>query len=265
MTALRRVKLLGVAALTLMIIFLWYGSQARSERREALHLHNEERYRQKEAHKHAAAAAGDGAVDPEDLAIEKQLKSQRLKDAEVAAKAKANAKAPNPPAGMEAAAAAKAKSGAGKKWDVHVEIDEFLAMSPSTIYDFPHLSHYAIFYLQWNIGFERWLTCDDVGGYLVIIFSKSYCPYSKKAKKLLLETYKITPAPFVIELDEHDHGSEIQDELEKMTGRRTVPNILVQGRSIGGSDDVAALEAEGQLVKKIRQYGGKNIQDMVKA
>ncbi|KAK6530171.1 hypothetical protein TWF694_003538 [Orbilia ellipsospora] len=222
MTAIRRVKLLGVAALTIIIIFLWYGSQTRSERRTALHLHNEERHRQKEANKHAGVK-----IDAEDLAIEKQLKSQRLKDAEAAAKAKANAKAPNPPPGMEAAAG-KPK-GAPKKWDVHVEIDEFLAMSP------------------------------------IIIFSKSYCPYSKKAKALLLETYKITPAPYVIELDLHDHGSEIQDELEKMTGRRTVPNILVQGRSIGGSDDIAALEANGQLVKKIRQFGGKNIQDMVKA
>ncbi|EPS36168.1 hypothetical protein H072_10360 [Dactylellina haptotyla CBS 200.50] len=220
MTAVRRVKVLGIAAFTLIIILLFYGAQTHTDRRIALNEHNAERHRQKEALK--------GGMDAEDLAIEKQLKSQRLKDAEEAAKAKANAKAPNPPKGMEGVPPAKGKTAGAGKWDVHVEIDEILKMSP------------------------------------IIIFSKTYCPYSKKAKRLLLETYKITPAPYVVELDEHDHGPAIQDELEKMTGRRTVPNILVQGRSIGGGDDIAELDADGKLVGKIKSLGGKAVQDVVK-
>jgi glutaredoxin len=60
----------------------------------------------------------------------------------------------------------------------------------------------------------------------VMIFSKSYCPYCKKAKKAFSErkiTYK------AVELDEISNGSEIQTELLKMTGQKTVPNIFIKG------------------------------------
>ncbi|EWC48975.1 hypothetical protein DRE_00280 [Drechslerella stenobrocha 248] len=211
MTAIRRVKLVGVAALTILILLLFYSSQTRNDRQMEQRLHNDQLRRQKEAAKHG--------LDAEDLDIEKQLKSQRLKDAEAAAKQKANAKAPNPPVRFKSP---EEVAGNGA-WDVALEIDSILKRSP------------------------------------IIIFSKSYCPYSKKAKRLLLETYEISPVPFVVELDTHDHGSEIQDALEKQTGRRTVPNILVLGKSIGGSDDIEALESEGKLVDKVKGLAGKRV------
>lgn len=40
---------------------------------------------------------------------------------------------------------------------------------------------------------------------------------------MLLEKYKINPPPYVIELDEHPHGVELQKALGKATGRTTVP------------------------------------------
>lgn len=57
----------------------------------------------------------------------------------------------------------------------------------------------------------------------VVVFSKSYCPYSKKAKALLLDKYSIVPAPYVVELDLRDNGAQLQAELEVVTGRGTVP------------------------------------------
>ncbi|KAL8976645.1 MAG: hypothetical protein Q9177_006809, partial [Variospora cf. flavescens] len=65
----------------------------------------------------------------------------------------------------------------------------------------------------------------------IIIFSKSYCPYSKKAKDILLDKYTIVPTPYVVELDEHTLGPGLQAALEKSTGRRTVPNVLINGKS----------------------------------
>jgi hypothetical protein len=65
-----------------------------------------------------------------------------------------------------------------------------------------------------------------------------------------------------VELDQHPHGSEIQDELQRTTGRRTVPNVLINGRSIGGGDDVAELDTSGQLVGKVRSTGGKRIMEV---
>jgi len=104
----------------------------------------------------------------------------------------------------------------------------------------------------------------------ILIFSKSTCPYSRRAKSLLLDTYKIVPAPYVIELDLLDKpisdvndpspptlGRKLQDLLAESTGRKTVPNILINGRSIGGSDELVKLDADDELIKKIRDMGGR--------
>lgn len=91
----------------------------------------------------------------------------------------------------------------------------------------------------------------------VIIFSKTYCPHSRKAKDILLNHYDISPRPVVVELDEHPLGSQLQDALQRSTGRRTVPNVLINGKSVGGGDDIQRLDEEGQLVDTVRKWGGK--------
>jgi len=93
----------------------------------------------------------------------------------------------------------------------------------------------------------------------IIIFSKSYCPYSKKAKHILLDLYNITPAPYVVELDQHELGPGLQAALLKSTGRRTVPNILINGKSIGGGDDIEGLHRDGKLIDTVTSMGGKRI------
>ncbi|KAF4770821.1 hypothetical protein HAV15_012744 [Penicillium sp. str.  len=96
----------------------------------------------------------------------------------------------------------------------------------------------------------------------IIVFSKSYCPYSKKAKLILLEHYSIEPKPFVVELDKHPLGPYLQALLAQSTGRRTVPNVLVSGKSIGGGDDIVALDQSDELASTLRQMGGKWIVDV---
>ncbi|APA06337.1 hypothetical protein sscle_01g011070 [Sclerotinia sclerotiorum 1980 UF-70] len=96
----------------------------------------------------------------------------------------------------------------------------------------------------------------------IIIFSKSYCPHSKRAKTILLEKYSIDPLPFVVELDQHPLGGKLQARLAQLTGRRTVPNVLINGVSIGGGDDVAELHAKKNLEEKVKDLGGKKIKDV---
>ncbi|KAI9691917.1 MAG: hypothetical protein M1822_007990 [Bathelium mastoideum] len=94
----------------------------------------------------------------------------------------------------------------------------------------------------------------------IIIFSKTYCPFSKKAKHILVDKYNIVPAPYVVELDEHPLGPLLQTALGKMTGRKTVPNVLINGKSIGGGDDVAALDDEKEsILETVKSMGGKRI------
>lgn len=83
-----------------------------------------------------------------------------------------------------------------------------------------------------------------------------------KAKHILLDGYTISPAPFVVELDKHPIGKEIQALLKETTGRGTVPNILVNGKSIGGGDDIAAMDQSDDLATRLREYGGKWVADV---
>ncbi|KAL8736291.1 MAG: hypothetical protein Q9166_000446 [cf. Caloplaca sp. 2 TL-2023] len=80
-------------------------------------------------------------------------------------------------------------------------------------------------------------------------------------KEILLEKYTIVPTPYVVELDEHRLGPGLQAALAKSTGRRTVPNVLINGRSIGGGDDVQKLDVDGELVGKVKNMGKKRIME----
>ncbi|KAF1796058.1 thioredoxin-like protein [Mucor lusitanicus] len=84
----------------------------------------------------------------------------------------------------------------------------------------------------------------------VIVFSKSYCPYCKKAKALL-SSLDIEFA--TIELDLHPQGEAIQAYLLEKTGQRTVPNVFVNKTHVGGSDDLAKAERDGTLQKLLAQ------------
>jgi glutaredoxin len=98
----------------------------------------------------------------------------------------------------------------------------------------------------------------------VVIFSKSYCPFSKKLKHLLKTEYQITPAPVIVELDEHENGAELQKHVGEETGRFTVPNIIIGGESRGGADDIVALHENNELMDLFHTWaeGGAKIKKL---
>ena len=75
----------------------------------------------------------------------------------------------------------------------------------------------------------------------VEIYSKDWCPYCAKAKALL--------AAKGLEYVEVDVTSDLEREQEMVerSQRRTVPQIFIEGESIGGYDDLAHLNATGEL------------------
>jgi glutaredoxin 3 len=75
----------------------------------------------------------------------------------------------------------------------------------------------------------------------VVIYTTSYCPYCTGAKGLL----RSKNVQFE-ELDVTD-DPERRAEMERLSGRRTVRQIFIQGKPIGGYDDARRLDATGEL------------------
>ncbi|KAI3446636.1 hypothetical protein Pfo_003301 [Paulownia fortunei] len=85
-----------------------------------------------------------------------------------------------------------------------------------------------------------------ISSHSIVIFSKSYCPYCRRAKAVFKELKQM---PYVVELDERDDGGNIQDALSEIVGRRTVPQVFINGKHIGGSDDTVEAYESGELTK----------------
>uniref|UniRef100_A0A4W4EAA8 thioredoxin-disulfide reductase (NADPH) n=1 Tax=Electrophorus electricus TaxID=8005 RepID=A0A4W4EAA8_ELEEL len=79
---------------------------------------------------------------------------------------------------------------------------------------------------------------------LVVVFSKSYCPYCNKVKELFKELNVKCNA---IELDLMDDGSSYQDVLHAMTGQKTVPSVFINKTHIGGCDKTVQAHKDGHL------------------
>jgi glutaredoxin 3 len=76
----------------------------------------------------------------------------------------------------------------------------------------------------------------------VEIYTKWTCPFCARAKALLNQKGAAFEE-FEISMD-RERQSEM---VERSGGRTTVPQVFINGQHIGGSDDLAALDAKGGL------------------
>jgi glutaredoxin 3 len=74
------------------------------------------------------------------------------------------------------------------------------------------------------------------------VYTKAFCPYCARAKSLLAAKH----AAFD-EIDITMDADLRKAMIERADGRTTVPQIFIDGAHIGGSDDLAALDARGGL------------------
>ncbi|TFK70592.1 thioredoxin-like protein [Pluteus cervinus] len=88
----------------------------------------------------------------------------------------------------------------------------------------------------------------------IVVFSKTYCPYSRAAKELL-ESYQLQPPPRVIEVDLRDDSAIIKALLTRLTTQSTFPNTFIKGKSIGGSSDLRTLHESKKLKKMLEDAG----------
>ncbi|KAK0104486.1 hypothetical protein ONS95_004775 [Cadophora gregata] len=282
MPSMRRIKVFGLLVVMAIITLLFYTSSSSSSSKYDLESSQtgDFFYKTKNALERTpvgggASTAGKGKIvgagSGED---DKEASKARLKEAAQIAKDNANLKAPKPDppskiVGIGSAAEGAEKSVAGRKKfntggsgseaqvpvkeeddeesreaeKVKAELNSILKKAPS---------RYFLILLPLQL-----FGCANTNP--VIIFSKSYCPHSKRAKGILLEKYLIDPKPYVVELDQHPLGAQLQAKLADLTGRNTVPNVLINGFSIGGGDDVAELDSSRKLVDKVKELGGKRM------
>ena len=74
------------------------------------------------------------------------------------------------------------------------------------------------------------------------IYTTPLCPYCWRAKRLL--TGK---GLTFTEIDLWQESGRRKEMVERAGGRSTVPQLFIAGRAIGGSDELAALAASGEL------------------
>ncbi|MHA6888938.1 glutaredoxin 3 [Ralstonia pseudosolanacearum] len=76
----------------------------------------------------------------------------------------------------------------------------------------------------------------------VVMYSTTVCPYCVAAEKLLKQRGVAHIEKILI-----DREPGRREEMMMRTNRRTVPQIYIDDRHIGGFDDLSALDREGGL------------------
>lgn len=86
----------------------------------------------------------------------------------------------------------------------------------------------------------------------VVMYTTSWCPYCRAAKSLF--------AAKKIEFTELDvtEDPKLRTDMERLSGRRTVPQIFIDGNSIGGYDDACRLDACGELDRLLNEASGSS-------
>lgn len=98
---------------------------------------------------------------------------------------------------------------------------------------------------------------SEIASHQVVAFTKSWCGYCRRALQTLEAQGGGDMDLVHHHLDHRSDGNEIQNELYRMTGLSTVPNIFINGKSIGGNDALQRLHQSGQLKKLLAERPAK--------
>lgn len=80
----------------------------------------------------------------------------------------------------------------------------------------------------------------------IVMYATGWCPYCLRARSLLTRKgLKFTE----VDIDE---DGKLREEMHARSGRRSVPQIFIGGKHVGGCDDLHALDGSGELDRLIR-------------
>ncbi len=80
----------------------------------------------------------------------------------------------------------------------------------------------------------------------VEIYTTMFCPYCARARSLLQKK-----GVEFTDIDVDAEPARREEMVQRSGGRRTVPQIFIDGEAIGGSDDLHALDRAGKLDEKL--------------
>jgi len=80
----------------------------------------------------------------------------------------------------------------------------------------------------------------------VTLYVTGWCPFCQRAKQLL------TQKSLVFDEINVDDDAKFREEMMARSGRRTVPQIFIGDKHIGGCDDLFALDGSGELDRLIQ-------------
>jgi glutaredoxin 3 len=86
------------------------------------------------------------------------------------------------------------------------------------------------------------MAAEQADGARVIMYCTGSCPYCHEAERLL-----VAKGVQGLEKIRVDLEPARRAEMERKSGRRTVPQIWIGDRHVGGCDDLHDLEREGRL------------------
>lgn len=78
-------------------------------------------------------------------------------------------------------------------------------------------------------------------GIKIEVYSTEFCPYCTRAR-MLLDSKGVSYTEFRVDLD-----AELRTEMQQRSQRTSVPQIFIDGRHIGGFDELAQLEVVNEL------------------
>ena len=80
----------------------------------------------------------------------------------------------------------------------------------------------------------------------ILVYAAGWCPYCQRVRALLAKKgLEFT------EIDVDEDG-KLREEMIARSGRRTVPQVFIGDRHVGGCDDLVALDGSGELDRLIQ-------------
>lgn len=89
----------------------------------------------------------------------------------------------------------------------------------------------------------------------ITMYVTGWCPYCQRAGGLLAKK------SLVFNQINVDDDAKFREEMIARSGRRTVPQIFIGDRHVGGCDDLFALEDSGELDRLVSINSGRGIDE----